>query len=75
MLGVFKSSEMVLLKPKIASIIQTISEEKKQIDEAVAILNEKLKLVEDENDDDYYDYSGGLDELYEKRIKLEESHY
>jgi len=30
MLGVFKSSEMVLLKPKIASIIQTISEEKKQ---------------------------------------------
>jgi hypothetical protein len=29
MLGVFKSSEMVLLKPKIASIIQSISEEKK----------------------------------------------
>lgn len=30
MLGVFESSEMVLLKPKIASIIQTISEEKNQ---------------------------------------------
>jgi hypothetical protein len=31
MLCVFKSSEMALLKPKIASIIQTISEEKKTV--------------------------------------------
>ena len=30
MLCVFKSLEMVLLKPKTESIIQTISEEKKQ---------------------------------------------
>ena len=30
MLGVFKSSEMALLKPKIVLINQTISEEKKQ---------------------------------------------